>query len=109
MSGESFEFFIKMRLVVEMRLVGHKRPIHWLRWIQAMQDMLKAIQACYFFRSPTDQPFELCDQVFLADADLITQGSNRRRATMFGNLCECTLYDRHPIRYFTEASQQEMF
>src|SRR5258708_8433350 len=78
MPGECFEFFVKMRLIVEMGLVGHERPIHRVRWIETVQYVLKAIQTCYFFRSPTDHPLELSDQVFLADADLVAQVSNQR-------------------------------
>jgi hypothetical protein len=75
-SSECPKIVTEVRLIVVVRLVSYQRPIGRLRGINCMENVLQSIEACQYIRRDANYPFELSEQVVLADANMVTQRSD---------------------------------
>src|SRR5688572_15365814 len=73
-----FEIPNEMRLVVVAGLMGNQGPIDGLGRINTVQGVSKAVEACQLFWSAANHLIELCDQVFLAHTDTVTEIPDRK-------------------------------
>jgi hypothetical protein len=73
MPGKCHKILVEVRLIIEAGFLREQGPIDRPCWINRAEDVHKPVETRQFLRRDTDHPLELCPQMVLADADVITR------------------------------------